>query len=136
MSNVMNTPAEGIEGEYPLVVEEQALPPDSGGAGAHRGGLGFRRADRVVAGEVPLTSMLERRVIAPGGLFGGAAGAPYRLTGNPGMPAERPVKGKETLRPRARDLVVIETAGSGGYGAPADRPPALTAADHREGYLA
>ena len=43
MSNVMNTPVEVIEGEYPVRVEEQALRPGSGGDGAHRG-LGFRRA--------------------------------------------------------------------------------------------
>ena len=48
MSNVMNTPIEVIEGEYPLLVEEQALRPGSGGDGAHRGGLGFRRAYRVL----------------------------------------------------------------------------------------
>ena len=50
MSNVMNTPIEVIEGEYPIRVEEQALRPGSGGDGAHRGGLGFRRAYRVLGG--------------------------------------------------------------------------------------
>jgi N-methylhydantoinase B len=34
------------------------------------------------------------------------------------------------------DLVVIETCGGGGYGPPANRPPALIARDRREGYLA
>jgi N-methylhydantoinase B len=135
MSNVMNTPVEVIEGEYPVVVEEQALRPGSGGAGAHRGGLGFRRAYRVVGAEVTLTSMLERRVVPPYGLGGGSDGAPYRITLNPGTPAERAIKGKETLRLAAGDLVVIETCGGGGHGAPADRPAALVASDRREGYV-
>jgi N-methylhydantoinase B len=136
MSNVMNTPIEVIEGEYPILVEEQALRPGSGGAGAHRGGLGFRRAYRVLEGEVTLTSMLERRVVPPYGLAGGADGAAYRVTVNPGTPGERPVNGKETLTLASGDVVVIETCGGGGYGAPADRPSALTAWDRREGYLA
>jgi N-methylhydantoinase B len=135
MSNVMNTPVEVIEGEYPVVVEEQALRPGSGGAGTHRGGLGFRRAYRVVGAEVTLTSMLERRVVPPYGLGGGSDGAPYRITLNPGTPAERAIKGKETLRLADGDLVVIETCGGGGHGAPADRPAALVASDRREGYV-
>jgi N-methylhydantoinase B len=136
MSNVMNTPVEVIEGEYPVRVEEQALIPGSGGDGAHRGGLGFRRAYRVIAGEVTLTTMIERRVIAPYGLAGGKDGAAYRIMLNPGTAAERLVKGKETLTLREGDLVVIETCGGGGHGSPADRPPELVARDRREGYIA
>jgi N-methylhydantoinase B len=117
-------------------VEEQALLPGSGGAGAHRGGLGFRRAYRVIGGEVTLTTMLERRIVPPYGLAGGQDGAPYRITLNPGSAGERQVKGKETLRLAEGDLVVIETCGGGGYGSPADRPPALAASDRLEGYIA
>ena len=136
MSNVMNTPVEVIEGEYPVVVEEQVLRPGSGGAGAHRGGLGFRRAYRVVGdAEVTLTTMLERRIVPPYGLDGGSDGAPYRITLNPGTPAEREIKGKETLRLAQGDLVVIETCGGGGHGAPGERPAALVARDRREGYI-
>ncbi|MDP6342793.1 MAG: hydantoinase B/oxoprolinase family protein, partial [Alphaproteobacteria bacterium] len=40
MSNVMNTPAEVIEANYPVLIERQALRRGSGGAGAHRGGDG------------------------------------------------------------------------------------------------
>ena len=136
MSNVMNTPVEVIEGEYPLAIEEQALRPGSGGDGTHRGGLGFRRAYRVLEQDVTLTSMLERRVVPPYGLAGGASAAPYRITLNPGTPGERAVKGKETVRLTEGDLVLIETCGGGGYGVPADRSSALTARDRLEGYIA
>jgi N-methylhydantoinase B len=134
MSNVMNTPVEVIEGEYPIMVEEQALRPDSGGDGAHRGGLGFRRAYRVVAPEMTLTSMLDRRVVPPYGLAGGRDAAPFRITLNPG-PHARVVRGKETVRLTAGDLLVIETCGGGGYGPPAARPAEMRARDRAEGYV-
>ena len=133
MSNVMNTPIEVIEGEYPIMVEEQALRLGSGGDGAHRGGLGFRRAYRILAPELTLTSMLDRRVVPPYGLAGGRDGAPFRITLNPG-PRERTVRGKETVQLAANDLVVIETCGGGGYGPPAERPVDLTARDRAEDY--
>jgi N-methylhydantoinase B len=136
MSNVMNTPVEVIEGEYPLLVEEQALRPGSAGEGAHRGGLGFRRAYRVLGPDVTLTSMLERRIVPPYGLLGGTDAAPFRIRLNPGTRRERVVKGKETLRLAEGDLVVIETCGGGGFGSPADRSPAWRDRDRREGYLA
>ena len=134
MSNVMNTPAEVIEGDYPIMVEEHALRPGSSGDGAHRGGLGFRRAYRILAPEVTLTSMLDRRVVPPYGLAGGRDGAPYRITLNPG-PGERAIRGKETLKLAAGDLVLIETCGGGGYGPPAARPADLRARDRAEGYV-
>ena len=65
MSNVMNTPVEVVESEYPLMVEELALRPGFGGDGRHRGGLGFRRAYRVLGPDVTLTTMIERRIVPP-----------------------------------------------------------------------
>jgi N-methylhydantoinase B len=134
MSNVMNTPVEVIEGEYPVMVEEQALRPGSAGDGAHRGGLGFRRAYRVLANDVTLTSMIERRLVPPYGLAGGRDALPFRITLNPGRPTARVLRGKETVALREGDLVLIETCGGGGYGPPAERPAALRAQDRLEGY--
>lgn len=133
MSNVMNTPVEAIETEYPIEIVRQALRPGSGGAGTRAGGCGFVRAYRVLT-ETTLTTMLERRVVPPWGVFGGANGAPYRITLERGA-ARRDLKGKETVRLQAGDVVVIETCGGGGYGAPAARPAELAAADRREGYV-
>lgn len=136
MSNVMNTPVEVVESEYPLMIEELALRPGSGGDGRHRGGLGFRRAYRVLGANVTLTTMIERRVVPPYGLFGGQAAAPFRITLNPGTPRERDVKGKETMQLAQGDLVLLETCGGGGYGDPAERPAAARESDRREGYVA
>jgi N-methylhydantoinase B len=121
-----------IEGEYPIMIEEQALRLGSGGDGAHRGGLGFRRAYRVLAPELTLTSMLDRRVIPPYGLAGGRDAAPFRITLNPG-PRERVIRGKETIRLAANDLVVIETCGGGGYGPPEQRSAEARERDRAEG---
>jgi len=135
MSNVMNTPTEVVEAEYPLRVEEHALRPGSGGDGRQRGGLGFRRAYRVVAPEVTLTSMLDRRVVPPWGVGGGGDGLPFRITLNPGTPGARDIGGKVSMRLARGDLVLIETCGGGGFGAPADRPAAAREHDRREGYV-
>jgi N-methylhydantoinase B len=134
MSNVMNTPVEVIEAEYPLRVEEHALRPGSAGDGTHRGGLGFRRAYRVLAAEATLTSMLDRRVVPPWGLLGGRDGLPFRITVNPDTPGARDFGGKASGRLVHGDLVRIETCGGGGYGPPAGRPEDARAHDRREGY--
>ncbi|MBI2468343.1 MAG: hydantoinase B/oxoprolinase family protein [Candidatus Rokubacteria bacterium] len=134
MSNVMNTPTEVVETEYPMEVLRHELRPGSGGAGMHRGGCGLVRAYRVLA-ETTLTTMLERRVVPPWGVFGGADGLPYRITLERGG-TRRDVKGKETVRLEPGDVVLIETAGGGGYGDPARRPAALAAGDRLEGYTA
>jgi N-methylhydantoinase B len=134
MSNVMNTPSEVIELEYPFRVEEHSLRPGSGGDGTHRGGLGLRRAYRVLAPEVTLTTMLDRRVVPPYGIVGGDDAAPFRIMLNPGR-GEREIRGKETLTLRQGDLVVIDTCGGGGYGPPAARPAEARAHDREEGYV-
>ena len=77
-------------------------------------------------------AMLERRVVPPWGVFGGDPGAPYRVTLERDG-ATQDVKGKETVRLRAGDVVVIDTCGGGGYGAPAARSPELLARDRLEG---
>jgi N-methylhydantoinase B len=134
MSNVMNTPSESVELEYPLRVEEHTLRPGSAGDGTHRGGLGLRRAYRVLASEVTLTTMFDRRVVPPYGLAGGGDGAPFRLTLNPG-PNARDIGSKETLVLHQGDLVVIETCGGGGFGPPSGRPDEARERDRREGYV-
>jgi N-methylhydantoinase B len=133
MSNVMNTPTEVIESEYPLRVDEHALRPGSAGDGRHRGGLGFRRAYRVVAPEATLTSMLDRRVVPPWGVRGGAPGLPFRITINPGTPGAREFGGKASAPLAHGDVVLIETCGGGGAGPPAERAAEARARDAQEG---
>jgi N-methylhydantoinase B len=118
MSNVMNTPAEVIEAEYPIEIVRQALRRGSGGAGAHRGGDGLLREYRMLTDGVSLTSMFERRVIPPYGLQGGAPGAAFRVTLVKAEGTRLEVKGKSNLRLGAGDRVILESCGGGGYGSP------------------
>jgi N-methylhydantoinase B len=133
MSNVMNTPTEVIEAEYPLEVERHELREGSGGAGRYRGGLGLRRIYRLVR-DARLTTMIERCRVPPWGVFGGQPGAPSRVTLVWGAD-QRSLAGKESLQLLAGDRVVVETAGGGGYGEPAERPAGLVARDHHEQYV-
>lgn len=134
MANTMNTPIEAIEAEYPLRVEAYHLIPDSGGRGTHRGGLGLRRVYRILAEEAQVTSMTERNIVPPYGLFGGEPGQPLRLTLNPEGDARR-LRGKETVPVRRGDVIQVEGVGGGGYGPPARRAAALQAWDRLEGYV-
>src|SRR5881392_4104860 len=75
MSNILATPVEALELQYPLRVERYALRLGSGGAGANRGGDGVVRELRVLE-DCRLSIISERRCRAPGGERGGEAGAP------------------------------------------------------------
>lgn len=115
LSNTSNTPAEVLEAQYGLRVERQALRPGSGGAGRHRGGDGLVRAYRVLAPRLLLTTCVERVVVPPYGLCGGAPGLPFRITlERDGVVRELP--GKANLELLAGDLVTMESCGGGGYG--------------------
>jgi len=119
MSNVMNTPAEVIEAEYPVRVECQRLRADSGGGGRHKGGAGLHRAYRILCDDMSVTTMFERRVIPPYGLQGGAPGAPFRVTVTTASGETYELPGKANVRLGKGDLVVVESCGGGGYGPPA-----------------
>jgi N-methylhydantoinase B len=134
MGNTMNTPVEAIEHEYPLLVERHELLAGSGGAGRRRGGSGVRRAYRLLAPEARLTTMIERCRVAPWGLFGGQPGATAEVAlERDGQ--TRAVRGKDAVELRVGDLVVLDTAGGGGYGPPEEREAELVEADRREGYV-
>jgi len=123
MTNTLNTPVEALETEYPLRVERYALRPDSGGAGAHRGGLGLVRSVRVLA-DATVSLLTERRRTAPKSVAGGEDGAPGR-----NLIDGEPVPAKTTRSVDAGTTVTVETPGGGGYGDPDDRPAAAIERD-------
>src|SRR6516165_7116299 len=135
VSNMMNTPIEMLEMSFPLRVEEYALIPDSGGAGKWRGGLGARRIWRVLAHEAHAAVCCERRLTPPFGLAGGFPGAPMRvwLELPDGSRRSLNSKGAFTVPPGGR--LVMEAPGSGGYGPPSARDPALLREDRADGYV-
>jgi N-methylhydantoinase B len=128
-----NLPAEFTETRFPLRVERLALAPDSGGAGKRRGGLGYLKEIRVLRDGYFL-SVADRSILGCWGLAGGHAGAPFRVTVDPGGPTERILPGLVDDEPiAAGTLVRIETTGGGGWGDPLDREPELVGRDVLEG---
>jgi len=119
MTNTANTPIEALELSYPLQVEKYELIPDSGGNGKFRGGLGIRRAIKVLIDDTTLSIQSERRKYQPKGLLGGEngrAGKNYLIRNNRRLD----LPSKVTMRLEKGDTVVIETPGGGGYGGVCD----------------
>jgi N-methylhydantoinase B len=132
--NSTNLPAEALELEYPLLLEEYSLVPDSGGAGRHRGGLGMARQLRIRADDTIFSARSDAHLVAAPGIFGGLPSSLSRITLNPGCSDAEVLHSKVAgLVLKAGDVVRIETLGGGGYGAPSERPIALLATDLREG---
>jgi N-methylhydantoinase B len=128
-----NLPVEFTETRFPLRVETLALAPDSGGAGQHRGGLGYRKEIRVLR-DASFLSVADRSILSCWGLKGGRAGKPFRVTVDPGGPNEHQLEGLVDDEPiPAGTLVRIDTTGGGGWGDPLDREPDLVALDVAQG---
>jgi N-methylhydantoinase B len=138
--NTWNVPVEVVERRFPLRVERYELRMDSGGTGAHRGGLGIRREHRILGHPAEVSILGNRVMVPPWGYAGGGEGgaAKYRI--------ER--AGAEPINPAPRfgskawgvelcdgDVVVQETAGGGGWGDPHKRERALVERDVRLGYV-
>jgi len=120
LANVMSTPAEVIETEYPIMVERQALRPNSGGAGAHRGGEGLDRVYRMMADNVSLTTMFERAVVPAYGLEGGEDGALFEVVLTRKEGTQEKLPGKHNVTINRGDRVTVLSCGGGGYGAKPD----------------
>lgn len=135
LTNTSNLPAEALENEYPLLVDEYALVEDSGGAGKQRGGLGIARQIRaVVPGTIFSVRSDSHTVGVPTGVFDGRDGRRARLVRNPGRADEEVLFSKVArIEMRVGDAMRIETPGAGGYGPPRDRPDAALAADLKSG---
>ncbi|HLS68770.1 MAG TPA: hydantoinase B/oxoprolinase family protein [Kiloniellales bacterium] len=134
ITNTSNLPIEAIETEYPLRVESYGFVEDSGGAGKWRGGLGLRRVIRPVDHTCLFNGAGERFRHQPWGIFGGSAGRPGRFEHVDGEGNTRVLDVKPSGIDVAPDeYIVVETPGSGGYGPPPQRDPALIAEDRKSG---
>lgn len=116
MVNTSNTPVEVIEAEYPLRVLQHRLRKGSGGGGTHKGGDGIVREYQTLTDDMVLTTMFERRVIAPYGLCGGESGAPFRATLRREGEADRTLPGKSNIPLQRGDRIMMESCGGGGFG--------------------
>ncbi len=131
-SGVIGTQVEMAESAAPLVVWRRELRPDSGGAGAHRGGHG--QIIEIGSSEdapIQMAAALDRITYPPRGREGGRDGARGILR----LASGRPLNGKGEQEIPPDDRIRMETPGGGGYGDPASRDPGLIAADIRSGLV-
>jgi len=121
MTNSRLTDPEVLEWRYPVRVDEFAVRRGSGGGGAHRGGDGVVRRLRFLEALTAAIVSSSRRV-APYGLAGGLPGAPGRnaIERADGTVEELPGVAQAAMRPG--DVLIVETPGGGGYGAPPAEP--------------
>ena len=128
-------PIELQETALPFRIEEFSLREDSGGAGKHRGGMGFRKVYRILE-PCQLQTNLDRTKHPPWGVMGGDDGKPGRFTMQPAGADKADVIGKERSRSlKAGDLFTVETGGGGGYGNPRERAVELIQRDVDRGYV-
>ncbi len=137
MTNTSNLPVEALEMEYPLLVEEYALHENSCGAGEYRGGVGIVRSIRITpeSGDTSLTAATERSVYRPWGMEGGQPGgnASLKIYRGGQMISDNPKPRMINLE--TGDLVVLKTAGGGGFGPVEKRDPEKIRKDYREGII-
>jgi N-methylhydantoinase B len=129
-------PIEVMEQKFPVLFRRFALHEGSGGAGAHRGGLGVHYEVELLRGEARASFVMDHGRFGPPGVVGGGSGAKNIV---------RVHRGGETFIPehlskdqdiviRAGDRVEVMTPGGGGYGDPRERDPTLVARDVARGY--
>jgi N-methylhydantoinase B len=133
LTNTMNLPAEALENEYSLLVEEYGMVKDSGGSGRTRGGLGIGRQIRALKDGTIFSVRSDGHVIAADGLEGGGPGATAKLLKNPGRPRTEPLHSKAAhIVLAAGEAIRLETPGGGGFGPPSERPLEALARDLRD----
>lgn len=119
--NSRNLPAEFSEQRYPVLVEHLALRPDSGGAGKHRGGLGYDKQIRALK-DCMLLSNADRTDLNPYGVNGGQAGGNYSIVLDRADGTEQTLDGMiDNVPVREGDVVRLCTTGGGGWGDPLRR---------------
>jgi N-methylhydantoinase B len=96
-----NLPTEFTESRFPFRVERLSLAIDSGGPGTYRGGLGYEKHIRMLE-DASFMSIADRSILSCWGVKGGLAGAPFRVTLDPGRPGgARPRRsGRRRAHPR------------------------------------
>ena len=133
VTNCMNTTAEATEIEFPIRVWRYDLWEGSGGAGEHRGGLGYRKRFEMLEPDVTFTHRRDRHAFRPWGLAGGKPAPTCRteLHRADGEVETLPSKTIEHLGDG--DVVDVFTTGGGGYGDPRRRSATAIARDVRSG---
>lgn len=137
LHNIANAPIEMLESTLPVTFQRYSLAPDTGGAGARRGGCGLVRSYRIDSDIGLISCNLDRFKVGPYGLGGGKPGALSHaelIRAKTG--AVEPLPSKIAgLKAGKGDVFSLTTAGGGGYGDPAARERSEIQADIENGYV-
>lgn len=131
-------PLEILEAAYPILFRQWALRPDSGGAGANRGGLGAIYEIELRDDSASVFLYGDRGKFPPRGVAGGKEAQLNRFVYWDGDGKERnpPMASKMTgLKLEKGQRIRIESPGGGGYGDPALRGPDKIERDIKLGYV-
>jgi N-methylhydantoinase B len=131
-------PAEILEAAYPVMFAQWALRPNSGGPGAHRGGVGaVYEIEALAPGTTEVALLGERGRYAPFGVSGGGSGALNRFAWQSGEGWETPPMASKAVGVRIAQggRVRLETPGGGGWGDPKARSREAVARDIRLGFV-
>ncbi|AQH01450.1 hypothetical protein A9R05_21735 [Burkholderia sp. KK1] len=128
---------EVIESRMPLLVERSALAIDSGGAGETRGGLAMQRHVRVLSSKATYSLLADGAILPAFGVLGGGAGKPVASWVEKGETTEQfDSPGKVAGHMVNKDeVIVMRSAGGGGYGDPTMRDTTLVKRDVDESYI-
>jgi len=128
-------PVEIMEQNFPVLYHRYALREGSGGEGVHRGGLGLDYELELRRGHARASFVMDHGRFGPQGALGGADGAKNEVEvwrdGEAYVPEH--LSKEQDISLKAGDRVRVRTPGGGGFGAPSDRDPALSAEDKRLG---
>ena len=128
VSNNTNVPAEVIEIDHPIQIEEYTLLTDAEGAGKYRGGVGLARQYRFLQDDTLAQIRTDRQIHPPYGLHGGQSPRPARVLLNSDG-EDKVLPGKSLTTVKAGDVLRIEMPGGGGWGDPLEREPEMVMQD-------
>ena len=133
LSNSHHIPLEVTEGEFPVRYRRLELWQDSGGAGAWRGGLGYRAELQWLRGEAVVALRGERQRFRPWGVHGGEPAPPCRWERVREDGEVESLPAKYLLSIRGGQALHYWSTGGGGYGPPWRRDAERVLADVLDG---
>ncbi len=134
--NVMNTPVEMVEAEFPIRIRRYDLHEESGGAGRFRGGLGVRRDWQMLCRESTVNLRSDRFIHSAPGIDGGLPAKPSSacLMTSEDQPIPQRSKVSKLMLKRG-DVFSVKYGGGGGRGSPLERPAEAVRDDVWDGYI-
>jgi N-methylhydantoinase B/oxoprolinase/acetone carboxylase alpha subunit len=138
-SSAGNVPIEILESRVPVLVEENALEPGSGGPGRWRGSPGKRVSVRKLPGhDLPVSIFVHPdrvRFPAPGLFAGHASKRNLLMLNDRDLAPDGVFRQGEIVLDDPDDRFTTLVPGGAGYGSPDERDPDATARDVEYGYV-